>query len=326
MTRRLGRTGITVGDIGFGAWAIGGPLFAGDQPRGWGEVDDDESVAALRRAVELGATLIDTADVYGAGHSERVIGKAFAGHRDEVVIATKWSSTFDEETRQVGPPDTSPGYVRTALEASLRRLGTDYVDIFQLHDGGVDPVRLLDLVAECEKLLDDGLIRSYGWSTDDEWRAAALALAGRGGVVQHQLNVFDDAPGMLATCARYDLGVLNRSPLAMGLLTDRITAGSVLPADDVRGREPEWLRWFRGGRPSPEFLARRDAVRDVLCGGGRTLAQGALAWILARSPHAVPIPGCRTVAQVEENLGTLARPALTAADLATIEELLRPTG
>jgi aryl-alcohol dehydrogenase-like predicted oxidoreductase len=324
MTRRLGRTGIAVGDIGIGAWAIGGPFFTGDQPRGWGEVDDGESVAALRRAVELGATLIDTADVYGAGHSERVIGKAFAGHRDEVVIATKWSNTFDEETRQMGAPDTSPGYVRTALEASLRRLGTDYVDIFQLHDGGVDPVRLLDLVAECEKLLDEGLIRAYGWSTDDEWRAAALAGAGRAGVVQHQLNVFDDAPGMLATCARYDLGVLNRSPLAMGLLTDRITADSVLPADDVRGREPEWLRWFSGGRPSAEFLARRDAVRDILCGGGRTLAQGALAWILARSPHAVPIPGCRTVAQVEENLGTLARPPLTAGDLATIEKLLRP--
>jgi aryl-alcohol dehydrogenase-like predicted oxidoreductase len=323
MTRRLGRSEITVADIGIGTWAIGGPFQAGAQPLGWGPVDDDESIAALRRAFELGATLVDTADVYGAGHSERVIGKAVAGRRDAVVIATKWGSTFDEDTREMGPQDTSPGYVRPALEGSLRRLGTDYVDVFQLHAGDVDPVRVLDLAAECEKLLDEGLIRAYGWSTDDPRRIAALAGAGRASVVQHELNVFGDAPEVLATCDRYDLGSLNRSPLAMGLLTDRITADTVLAPGDIRGREPEWLRWFRDGRPSPEFLGRRDAVREILTSGGRTLAQGALAWILARSPRAVPIPGCRTVAQVEENVGTLAKPGLGSADLAEIDRLLR---
>jgi aryl-alcohol dehydrogenase-like predicted oxidoreductase len=322
MTRQLGRSGIAVGDIGIGTWVMGGPFYLGDQPLGWGAVDDDESVTALHRAFELGATLVDTADTYGAGHAERVVGKAVAGRRDAVVIATKWGNTFDEDTRQKGPADPSPGYVRTALEGSLRRLGTDYVDVFQLHLGDLDPVRVLDLAAECERLLDDGLIRAYGWSTDDPRRMAALAGAGRAAVVQQGLNVFDDAPEMLAACDRYDLGSLNRSPLAMGLLTDKVTADTVIGADDIRGREPEWLRWFSGGRPSAEFLARRDAVRDILTSNGRTLAQGALAWNLARSPRTVPIPGCRTVAQVEQNLGTLTKPGLTADEMSTVDRLL----
>lgn len=127
---------------------------------------------------------------------------------------------------------------------------------------------------------------------------------------------------MLAVTDRHDLGALGRSPLAMGLLSDRITADTVLGADDVRGRSPDWLAWFTDGRPAPEFLRRRDAVRDILTSDGRTLAQGALAWILARHPRPVPIPGCRTVAQAEQNLGTLIKPALAAAHLAEIDALL----
>ena len=116
---------------------------------------------------------------------------------------------------------------------------------------------------------------------------------------------------------------LNRSPLAMGLLNDKVTADTVFAPDDVRGRyQPEWLVWFRDGRPVPEFLARRDAVREILRSGGRTLAQGALAWCWARSGRTVPLPGCRTVAQVEENAGAMAYGPLTPEQMAEIAAIL----
>src|SRR5919198_3659664 len=111
-TRTLGRSGIQVSPMGFGCWAIGGPFWAGEQPLGWGEVDDEESVRALRRALELGITFFDTANVYGAGHSERVLGRALAGRRDEVVVATKFGNTFDESTRTITGSDASPSYIR----------------------------------------------------------------------------------------------------------------------------------------------------------------------------------------------------------------------
>lgn len=320
MTRIIGRSGIEVSDIGIGTWAIGGPFYtASRSPLGWGDVDDDESVRMLHRAVELGANLIDTADVYGAGHAETVIGRAFKGRRDDVVIATKWGNTYDEATQQMGPPDHSPEYVRVALEESLRRLQTDHVDVLQLHIG--TPVEEAgELLVACDKLLDEGKIRAYGWSTDDLERAELFGT-GRASVIQHELNVLGDAPRMLELCERHDLASFNRSPLAMGLLSDKITADTRISAGDIRATNPEWLQWFVDGRPAPDFLARRDAIREILRGGGRSLAQGALAWNLARSPRTVPIPGCRTLAQVEENLGTLAKPGLTAAEMAEIARL-----
>ncbi|WP_222853364.1 aldo/keto reductase [Fodinicola acaciae] len=320
MTRTIGRSGIEVGDIGIGTWAIGGPFHSTTgSALGWGEVDDEESIRMLHRAVELGANLIDTADVYGAGHSETVIGRAFTGRRDDVVIATKWGNTYDEASKVMGPEDRSPEYVRIALEKSLRRLQTDHVDVLQLHVSV--PVEIAgELVAACDKLLDEGKIRAYGWSTDDLDRAELFADA-HASVIQHELNVLGDAPEMLALCERHDLASFNRSPLAMGLLSDKITADTRIGGADIRATNPEWLRWFVDGRPAPEFLARRDAIREILRGGGRTLAQGALAWNLARSPRTIPLPGCRTLQQVEENLGTLHKAALTAEEMAEIARL-----
>jgi aryl-alcohol dehydrogenase-like predicted oxidoreductase len=322
MTRLLGRSGIEASDIGIGTWAIGGPFHSGDQPLGWGEVDDDVSIQAIRRALDLGVTLIDTSDAYGAGHAEEVIRRAIEGRRAEVVIATKWGYTFGPGSREMSGEDASPEYVRPALHRSLRRLGTDHVDVFQLHLGGLDVEMAGELFAVCESLVDEGLIRTYGWSTDDAERAAALGKTARGAVVQHALNVLDDAPDVLAACEAHDLASLNRSPLAMGLLTARITGETTFAADDIRTRQPDWLRWFTDGRPTPEFLRRRDAIRDVLTSDGRTLAQGALAWVLARSPRTVPIPGVRTVAQAEENAGVLTASRLRSEQLTEIDDLL----
>ncbi len=327
MKRTLGRSGIEVSALGVGTWAIGGQILDQDgQPSGWGRVDDEESGRALRRAVDLGVTLFDTADVYGIGHSERVLGAALRSVRDEVVIATKWGHTYDEAAGRMVGTDPTPGYVRQALTRSLDRLGTDRVDLYQLHLNGMDPALADDLVAACEELADEGLIRSYGWSTDDPAGVEVFARGARCCAVQHELNVLSDAGEMLAACDSHDLASLNRSPLAMGLLSDKITADTRFSADTVRGKGYEWLAWFRDGRPAPEFLARRDAVREILASQGRTVAQGALAWCWARSPRTIPIPGCRTVAQVEENAGAMAAGPLTPEQMKEIADLLTVAG
>jgi aryl-alcohol dehydrogenase-like predicted oxidoreductase len=322
-TRTLGRSGIEVSALGFGCWAIGGPFWRGSQPSGWGEVDDEESVRAIHRALELGVTFFDTADAYGTGHSERVLGRALAGRRDEAVIATKWGNTYDEESRQLTGSDPSPGYLRQAVERSLRRLATDRIDLYQLHLNDLPVAAGEDLLGTLEDLVQDGKIRWYGWSTDFPDRAEAWA---RGGAhctaIQHAMSVLEDSPAVLAVCEAHDLASINRGPLAMGLLTGKFTATSRLGPDDVRGIAPDWLSYFRDGRPAPEWLDRVAAVREVLTSGGRTPAQGALGWLWARSGRTIPIPGCRTVAQVEENAGALAHGPLPRAEFAEVEQLL----
>ena len=309
--------------MGMGCWAIGGPFHAGTQPLGWGRVDDDESTRTIRRAVELGVTFFDTADVYGAGHSERVLGAALKGRRDDVVISTKWGNTFDEDTRQMGAEDGSPGHLRRAVRESLRRLGTDRIDLYLLHLNDLPVPRALELIPVLDDLVTAGLIRAYGWSTDFPDRARAFAEAGRHcTAVQHDFSVLRAESGILEVCDRYDLTSINRGPLAMGLLTGKYDGSARLAGDDIRGRTPEWMTFFRDGQPVPEWLDRVAAVREVLTAGGRTLAQGALGWLWARSPRTVPIPGCRTVAQIEENAAALRTGPLAPDEFAMVEKLL----
>ncbi|MET7433657.1 aldo/keto reductase [Streptomyces flaveolus] len=321
-TRTLGRSGIEVSALGFGCWAIGGEHQTADgQPVGWGKVDDDESVRAVRRALDLGVTFFDTADSYGTGHSEEILGKALGERRDDVVLATKWGNVFDADTRTLTGTDATPEYARRALTASLRRLGTDRVDLYQLHISDADPARAAELRDACEEFVAEGLVRAYGWSTDDPARAAVFAEGPHCAAVQHTLNVLQDAPGLLALCERLELASVNRSPLAMGLLAGR--RGGSLEAGDIRSRPPAWLPGYAddGSGADPEWLARIDAVREILTSDGRSLAQGALAWLWARSTRTVPIPGFRTVAQAEENAGALAKGPLTAAQLTEIDRL-----
>jgi aryl-alcohol dehydrogenase-like predicted oxidoreductase len=311
-----------VSAVGLGCWAIGGPFWADGKPIGWGEVDDEESVRAIHRALDLGATFFDTSDVYGAGHSERVLGRALAGRRDEVVIATKFGNTFDETTREITGSDATPEYIRRACQASLQRLATDRIDLYQFHLSEYEPVAAGEVRDVLEELVAEGLIRAYAWSTDDPDRARVFAQGRHCAAVQHELNVLQDAPRMLALCEAEGLASINRSPLAMGLLTGKFSDGSRLPASDIRGDPPQWLKYFRDGHPAPEWLEKLATVREILTGSGRSLAVGALAWILARSDRTVPIPGFRTVAQVEDNLGALARGPLAPDEMSAIAEAL----
>ncbi|MFJ2826368.1 aldo/keto reductase [Streptomyces sp. NPDC087263] len=322
--RTLGRSGIEVSALGFGCWAIGGEWGTPDgQPLGWGKVDDEESVRAVRRALDLGVTFFDTADAYGTGHSERVLARALGKRRADVVVATKWGNLIDEERRVALGSDDSPAYARRALTASLRRLDTDYIDLYQLHISDADPDRAVELRDACEEFVSEGLIRAYAWSTDDPERAAVFAAGEHCAAVQHCLNILQDAPELLALCEESNLASINRSPLAMGLLTGKHAPGRALEAGDIRNAPPAWLPGFNeSSGADPDWLARVDALRDILTSNGRTLAQGALAWIWARSPRTVPIPGFRSVAQVEENAGAIAEGPLTAEQLTEVDRVL----
>jgi aryl-alcohol dehydrogenase-like predicted oxidoreductase len=323
MKRYLGRSGIEVSALGMGCWAIGGPFWSGETPLGWGAVDDEESIRAIHAALDRGVSFFDTANVYGAGHSERVLSRALAGRRSQVVIATKFNALFDETTRQVTGADSSPEGIRKACDESLRRLNTDYIDLYQFHDNGFPAEKALPVRETLEALVKAGKIRAYGWSTDFPDRAEIFAQAPKCTAIQLQLNVLDDNTAVISICERYDLAAINRGPLAMGLLTGRYTAETKASVDDVRGeKSPEWMKYFVDGRPNPEWLAKRAAIHEILTSDGRTVAQGALAWLWARSPQAIPIPGFRTVKQVEENAGAMQFGPLTPEQMYQIDVLL----
>lgn len=319
--RALGTSGMVVSALGFGGWAIGGAMASGTQQLGYAGVDDVAARAAVLRAVERGITLFDTADAYGAGHSETLLGDTI-GRQADLRIATKFGNTIDEASRQLTGTDVSPEYIRRAVQDSLCRLRRERIDLYQLHHSDVTVDQAEDIAEELERLVVAGHIAWWGVSTDDPAIADRFAPARHCTAMQLQLNVLDDNAAMLELCEQHDLGVLVRSPLAMGLLGGRYDSASRLPADDIRGKQPEWLTWFSGGRPDPVFLDRIAAVRDVLTADGRTLAQGALAWIWARDPRAVPLVGCRNEAQVMENAGALTHGPLDPQQFAAVESAL----
>jgi len=314
--RKLGRSGIEISAMGLGCWAIGGS--------GWGGgADDDQSIRGIHKALELGVNFFDTADAYGDGHSESILARALAGRRDQAVIATKFGYLTTETTRQRPAGTTDPQSIRELCEASLRRLNTDYIDLYQFHLNDYNPQDADAVRDALEALVAAGKIRTYGWSTDYPDGARVFAQGANCAAIQVELNVLDDAPDILAVCDEYDLAAINRGPLAMGLLTGKYKPSSTLPADDVRGpNAPEWMKYFKDGQPNPEWLDQVSAVGEILRSGGRTLAQGAVAWLWARSAHNIPIPGYRTVAQVEENCGALAFGALSEAQMREIDEVL----
>lgn len=320
--RILGKSNIAVSPLGLGCWAIGGPFYYGDKADGWGQTDDNESIRAIHRALELGITFLDTADCYGVGHSEEVIGRALEGKRQNVVIATKFAHFGNEATKTLHGVNLSPAYIERACEASLKRLRTDYIDLYQLHEwaisiADVDPVR-----DTLDRLVSKGKIRAYGWSTDLVTGAKVFSDRENCCAIQHTLNLFMDAPEMIAWCEDHHLASINRSPLAMGFLTGKFTGSSALGQDDVRGAGHEWVPYFKNGKPEAEFLKKLDAVRDILCSEGRTPAQGAIAWIWARSHSTVPIPGFKNVRQVEENAGALEKGPLSTQQMSEINRIL----
>lgn len=315
-TRLLGRSKIHVSALGLGCWAIGGPFWSSAIPLGWSRVDDTESIRAIRRAVDLGVTFFDTADVYGCGHSEQVLGQALAGRRESVFIATKFGNMFDEESRHKHGYNTKPAFIRQAVEASLRRLNVDVIDLYQLHVKEVDPGRALEVRDTLEELVSAGKVRWYGWSTDDANSARLFAGGEHCAAIQVLFNVLQGSALTLRVCEENGLACIVRSPLAMGLLTGKFNAHTKFPDDDVRSGRLD----FQGKQA--ELLEQFEMIRSILTQDGRTLAQGALGWLWARSECMIPIPGFKHVAQVEENVGALSCGPLSAEQMRKIDRIL----
>ncbi len=316
-------SGTTIPRLGMGCWAIGGPYHSGRTALSWGRVDDRESCAAIERALDLGIRFFDTASSYGAGHSEEILDTILK-NRPDVVIATKFGNMFDASTKQALGANASPAFIRESTEQSLQRLQRDRIDLLQFHLNGYPVDEAKAVFDTLDELRHEDKIAAYGWSTDDPKGPEAFADREGFVAVQHNLNVLDPATEMIALVERLDLVSINRGPLAMGLLSGKFDHAK-LPDDDVRTSDAAWLRYFKEGAVRPEFRRKLDSVRELLRSDGRTLVQGALGWIWATSPRTLPIPGFRNVAQVEENVGALAKGPLLAATMAEIETIIGPS-
>jgi len=318
----LGTRGPRTSALGVGTWALGGPFTVNGRDAGWGEVDDDVSVAALHAAVEAGVRLIDTADSYGAGHSERVVGRALRALspalRDEITVATKFGNLTDEATRTGGGTDVTPTGIHRACRDSLERLQTDAIDVYQLHTGAQTAAEADDVIAALETLVDDGLVRWYGTAVEAPEVVRAFAAAPHAVTAQMQVNVFGWSAASLDAALTGGLTVFARSPLAMGLLGGRYDAAHRPAAGDVRLDTPWWDYFDEDAMPA--WLDRVAAVRDLLTAGGRTLAQGALGYLLAM--RVVPIPGARTPEQAAQNSAALAFGPLDDATARQVDALL----
>ena len=307
--------------LGMGCWPIGGAMYAGDQSVGYTGSDDRESVRTIHAALAAGITLFDTAAAYGAGHAERLLAGALAD-RSDALVATKIGIAIDEDTRQLTGDETDPARVLPAIDNCLRRLGRDRIDLLLLHLNSLSVTKAERLFDEMEKARQAGKIRAYGWSTD--YSQHASAVAGRPGfrAVEHAMNVLVDAPRMQHVARNHGLAALIRSPLAMGLLTGKYGRGEVMPNGDIRATANMKTRYFRNGRADPAFLDRLDAVRDLLTSDGRSLVQGAIGWLWAKGDMNIPIPGARTVEQIEGIAGALAFGALPKEVMDRIEDLI----
>jgi aryl-alcohol dehydrogenase-like predicted oxidoreductase len=305
-----------------GCWAIGGPWTMtqpGEKPyaAGWGKTDDRESIRAVHAGLDAGVGLFDTAASYGAGHSEHVLGQALRGRRDQAVIATKFGHIVKEADQAVYPDDTQLLVnVRSDVETSLRRLGTDWIDIYQLHQAAYDPELAVELRAVLEELVLAGKIRWYGWSTDLVDRARVFAEGEHCTSIQFALNALADNPEMRQLCADADLAGLNKDPLHRGMLTGKFTSATAFPENDIRSETD-----YRSER-----MVRRldtvEALRGLLTSGGRSMGQGALAYIWALDPRMIPIPGFKSVAQVRENAGAMQFGPLDPEAVAQIQAIV----
>jgi len=291
--RTFGRTGWRVSEIGLGTWGMGGM---------WGRVDDREALRALRRAVELGVTFIDTAHVYGEGRSEQLIARALGPRAEAVRVATKvppmnleWPARHEAQAAEAFPAE----WIIACTEESLRRLRRETVDLQQLHVWAprwlAEPSVWLPAV---EQLKREGKIRAFGISINDHEPDTALEAVASGLIdsVQVIYNVFDQdaAERLLPACARSRVGVIVRVPFDEGSLTGRLTRQTVFARDD-------WRRDYFGGGRMAETVERVEALRFLAQGDGRTMAQAALKFCLSDPAVSTVIPGMRRVAHVEDN-------------------------
>jgi aryl-alcohol dehydrogenase-like predicted oxidoreductase len=293
---RLGKAGFTCSALGLGC--MGMSEFYGHQ-------DEAVSLQTLDRAIELGITMLDTSDMYGRGHNEMLVGKAIKGRRDKIVLATKWGIVRDPD----GPSgslydrdlNNSPEYLRQACEASLKRLGTDYIDLYYVHR--MDPnVPIEETVGAMAELVKEGKIRAIGLSEvqpDILRRACSVHPVA---ALQSEYSLWERAveAEVLPTCRELDIAFVPYSPLGRGFLTGSITTTKNLSEDDIRLNSP---RFAEGN--IDKNLQRLEAVKAIAEKRGCTTGQVALAWLFAQGDDIVPIPGTKRIKYLEENVGAV---------------------
>lgn len=292
--RKLGNTGITVSEIGFGGWAIGGAAEASGTPLGWGKTNDDDSLAAIRRARELGVTFFDTADSYGFGRSESLLGIVLSRRREEVVIATKVGVVRDSEGRL--KKDFSRSHISHAVDGSLKRLRTDYIDLYQLHNPTLEELQRDDIHEAMDRLQEVGKIRFWGVSVTTPEEGIEIIRKGWGYALQVLYNVLNQAPAtnLFPLAKEKGYGIIARVPLASGLLSGKFRPDTVFSKDDVRQN-------FLTPKRLEEVLPRVDEAKSIIGGTARSLAEGALRFVLADDCVSTVIPGAKNVRQVEMN-------------------------
>ncbi len=291
--RTLGKTGLQVSEIGYGAWGIG--------KSGWVGAEDDESLRALERAIELGLNFIDTALGYGDGHSERLVGQVVRSHSERIYVATKIPPKNGQWPARAGVPveETFPAeHVIECTQKSLRNLGLETIDVQQFHVWSDEWVGQGDWLQAVEKLKSDGKIRLFGISINDHQPANALKLIESGVVdtVQVIYNIFDQSPEdeLFPACQQHDVGVIVRVPLDEGGLTGKITPETTFDEGDFRAN------YFRGDRKQ-EVYERAQAIAADLGISMDDLPEIALRYILSHPAVSTVIPGMRSVRNVERN-------------------------
>jgi aryl-alcohol dehydrogenase-like predicted oxidoreductase len=285
------------------------------------ERDDGVSVEVIRKAIDLGVTLIDTADAYGPFTNEELVGRAIAGRRDEVVLATKAGLVVEDAAEYRIRRDGRPEYLRAACDASLRRLGVDVIDLYQLHRP--DPaVPVEDSVGALAELVQSGKVRHVGVSeftvTELERAHAVHPLTS----VQSELSLWtrDALTDVLPWCRAHGVAFLPFSPLGRGFLTGRYRDAAAFDPDDFRTRNPRFAPQALSAN-----LALADRVQDLAAGLGVTAGQVALAWLLAQGEHVIPIPGTKRLAYLAENAAA-ADIELSPEALAVLDQLPAPVG
>jgi aryl-alcohol dehydrogenase-like predicted oxidoreductase len=313
-SRRLGKTGWDVSEIGFGAWAIGGE---------WGETDEEESMAALHAAVDAGVTFFDTADVYGDGRSERLLGRLLRERDERLVVATKFGRRVEQD-----PALFTYENLRAWLERSRENLGVEAVDLVQLHSPPWETYYLPEVHEACSRLVQEGLVRAYGVSVEKvEEGLKAIEYDGVA-TIQLIFNLLRQRPAELffEQARRRDVGVIVRVPLASGLLTGKFDRNSTFAAEDHRAYNRQGEQFDRGETFSGvDYEVGLEVVEELrpLVPPGATLAQLALGWILTFDAVSTVIPGAKTPEQVRANAAAADLPAPSPETMERIAEIYR---
>jgi aryl-alcohol dehydrogenase-like predicted oxidoreductase len=307
--QELGKSGLLVSAMGLGCMGIS---------HGYGTRDDQESLATLNRAIELGINFLDTADMYGAGHNEELVGRAIAGHRREIILATKCGFRWDNTDKVIGL-DGSPPYIRKACEASLRRLKIDVIDLYYLHR--VDPnIPVEESIGAMSRLVAEGKVRFLGLSeaTTTELRRAQKTHPVAALQSQYSLWAREIEAEILPVCRELGVGFVSYGPLGSGFLTGQIKSPDDFAENDLRRRVPRFQ-----GENFVKNLELVTVIKRIAEKKNCTPAQMALAWVLAQGGDMTPIPGTKRREYLEENVGAL-NIELSETELKEIDKVFPP--